>query len=294
MRCQMCGAPLASEPQLTPLPPLPAASNHEAPPALGGGPQGANPVSPLVEQAARFRAEREARAPSRALQFLLIGMPLAALFAVAPFVQFMGWFLSSLFHESGHCVAGWLMGQPTIPKISLEGHAMASAGEPMWVVRIAVVAGLVSLARMRWSGRPLAIALGALGIAYPLLLFTALGDVLFLAGGHLGELAMAAVCLWRAATEDACHHDGERAAYAMLGWYLIGDNVKLSFGLAFSESARQAYAANGSFGLTNDYIRIATEHLGTGVGTVGLISGMAALVVALAAITAGLKHVVRG
>ena len=73
--------------------------------------------------------------------------------------------------------------------------------------------------------------------------------------------------------------NAERAAYAMLGWTLCGDNIVLSFGLAFNPVTRAEYAANGSFGLTNDYLRLANEHLGISLGSVGFLMGAVALAV---------------
>jgi hypothetical protein len=87
--------------------------------------------------------------------------------------------------------------------------------------------------------------------------------------------------LWRCLDGEACHHDGERAAYGMVRWYLCGQNVILSFGLAFSQSARLDYAGSGSFGLTNDYIRLADNVLGVSLESVGLFTGVLAVLVPL-------------
>lgn len=295
--CELCGTPLRRHEPPPALPATPGAdasqgSGWSAPPLPSperSAPIGHGRPSSVLSAPREDPAERARRARSRAIQFLLLGLPLAGLFTVTPIVRFMGWFLSSLFHESGHALAGWFMGHPTIPKISLEGHAMASHGEAMWVVRAAVIAGTVALLRTQLSGARLRAVLTVIGALYAALILTPLGEVLFLTSGHMGELAMAAVCLWRAATEDACHHDAERAAYATLGWYLAIDNVVLSFGLAFSESARATYATSGSFGLTNDYLRLAQEHLGTGVAPVGALTGVMALAVVACAILAGLR-----
>ena len=65
----------------------------------------------------------------------------------------------------------------------------------------------------------------------------------------------------------------------VLGWFLLGKNVVLTGGLVFSEAARARYAANGSFGLTNDYLRLSHELLGWPLEAVGLLMSLAALAV---------------
>ena len=223
---------------------------------------------------------------AQGLQFLLIGIPVAYLFAITPMVQFMGWFLASLFHEFGHASAGWFMGFPSVPAISLSGHAAAVHGEAMLIVRVASFAAAVGVLRWLWTDARFIIATCALAAFYSGLIFTPLGEILFLTSGHLGELAAGGLCLWRALSDDACHHKAERLAYAMLGWFLCGRNIVLGFSLAFSAGARADYGSNGSFGLVNDYIRLAQEQLGVELPSVGLIMGVVALVVPAAIVAA--------
>lgn len=225
---------------------------------------------------------------NEALQFLLIGIPLAALFTVTPLVRFMGWFLATLAHEGGHA-AGWLMGFPTVPAISLAGEGVAVHGEPMTFLRSVIPAAIALLLYQTTVGKARALALGALGVVYPLLIFTGLGEMLFLVGGHGGELVIGAVFLWRAITANECHHSAERTAYGMLGWFLVGRNVWLGFSLAFSPAAHATYGSNGSYGLTNDYIRLAEESLGTTVGTVGFAMGVLSALIGSTALICALR-----
>lgn len=278
--CGMCGTPLGLSgarmdpgPRAGPSesPPEPASASHSG--SALGGPSIGTDRPPLSDRA-------------EGLQFLLIGIPIAYLFSVTPMVQFMGWFLASLFHEFGHSVAGWFMGFPSVPAISLSGHAAAVHGEALLIVRVASFAAALGALRWRWTGPKFFWASAALAAVYALLIFTRLGEVLFLTSGHLGELAAGGLCLWRALSDDACHHRAERLAYAMLGWFLIGRNISLGLGLAFSASARATYAGNGSFGLVNDYLRLANDELGVQVSTVGFAMGTVSLLVPIAAIAA--------
>ncbi len=80
---------------------------------------------------------------------------------------------------------------------------------------------------------------------------------------------MATVCVWRALTGGFTHNLLERGLYLVVSWYLVGSNVWLCGGLATSAAARAEYATSGSFGLTNDYIRLAEDVLGIGLSQVG-------------------------
>ncbi len=196
--------------------------------------------------------------------FFLVGALIAPLFAVGSFMPRFGWFLGALFHESGHTVTALAFGLPAFPAISLRGHAASLHQDQIIFMAFLLWAGLGYLT---WHLRHHRAALGALCIAmalYPAFAFTDAKEFLFLVGGHGGELAMATVCLWRALTGGFTHNPLERGLYSVLGWYLMGSNVWLCGSLATSAAARGSYAGNGSYGLTNDYIRLA-DVLGWGL-----------------------------
>ena len=94
---------------------------------------------------------------------------------------------------------------------------------------------------------------------YPVLAFTGVREAAFLFAGHLGELAFATYFLSRAVDGGFSGSAAERATHAMVGWFLVGRNVWLAGGLLWKESVRDWYAESGSFGLVNDYLRIARE-----------------------------------
>jgi len=219
--------------------------------------------------------------------WFLVGSPLALLFCAGPFMRQWGWFLGALFHESGHTVAGLAFGLPSFPTISLAGHAATMHGEQL----VAMVWLLcAALATITWTlrHRPFVCATLAIAtVAYPVLAFSSRIDTVFLLGGHLGELGFATLCLHRAITGGFTHSNAERAAYSVLGWFLVGSNVALCAGLAFSPSARAWYHSSGSYGLANDYVRLADRWDGTLAG-VGLLMMIVSTVpaVAVAAATA--------
>jgi len=121
---------------------------------------------------------------------------------------------------------------------------------------------LVAFAVWAWrEGRLRGLATGLL-VVWPLFTFVpGLRELGFLLSGHLGELTFAAVFLVRARTGIATENEAERPLYACLGWFLVARNVALTAGLVFSAHARARYMGNGSFGLRNDYTRVAQDVL---------------------------------
>ncbi|MHC4934241.1 MAG: hypothetical protein ACYTGV_18880, partial [Planctomycetota bacterium] len=205
------------------------------------------------------------------LMFVGIGALIAPIFTFTPFLSFMGWFLSSLVHETGHCAVAWAAGCPAIPAISLAGHAMARhSGQS--IALCFVIWALIGYLAWRWrETKPLHFGFIGLAAFYPLFAFTGLKEFFFLLGGHLGELTFAAVFFWRAMVGGFTKSSAERVAYATLGWFLVAGNVWLSGGLLFSEEVRAWYRVSGSFGLTNDYIRLARDVMGVGLGAVAFL-----------------------
>ena len=209
--------------------------------------------------------------------FLGVGAVTAPIFALTPILSYMGWFLGSLVHEMGHTAVAWFFGIPSFPAIRLDGHAATVHEQPVrlfaGVIWVALCAGAWRLfhghAGVRWG------ALAVVLVGYPLLALTSAREVLVLLGGHATELAIAAVFLWRGLSGGFTSSPVERGLFATVGWHLLGANLILSVGLVFSDAARDAYRGNGSFGITNDYIRVAN---GFADGSVPFVAGIMTLV----------------
>jgi hypothetical protein len=199
----------------------------------------------------------------------------------------MGWFLSSLVHEMGHAGFAWLCGMPAVPAISPIGHAAAVHGEQNLVL-VALAGGGLAYAAWRFlADHARWIALVLVAVIYPAVALTPAKELLFLFAGHAGELAFATLSLWKALDGGFTASKLERALYGTVGWYLAGKNVFLCVGLMTSASARVDYASNGSFGLTNDYIRAAEDVLGWRLESVALFMLVASLATIPAAILLG-------
>jgi hypothetical protein len=231
-----------------------------------------------------FAEESPARDPREPWIYLGVGALTAPLFALTPLVGFMGWFLASLAHEMGHCAVAWFFGMPAFPAISLEGHAASIHSEPSVVFALCVWAMLAGAAWRFLAGRARVIALALVAVIYPALAFTGAKECLHLLGGHGGELAFATICLWKTLDGGFTESRLERGLYGTVGWYLVGTNVRLCAGLMFSSSSREGYAESGSFGLTNDMIRVAEDVLGWRLQSVALLVLVAALAVLPAAL----------
>jgi hypothetical protein len=249
--------------------------------------------APYVPETAFRSPEPEAAAPRAprggALEpwlYLGIGIATAPVFALTPVLGYMAWFLASLVHEMGHAGLAWLCGMPAVPAIALDGHAAAMHGEPMAPLALTIWATLVAGTWRLLEGRARIVATALVALGHPLLAFTGLREVVHLLAGHGAELAFAALALWKALDGGFTRSRVERALYSTVGWMLLGRNASLCLGLIRSEAAREEYRGNGSFGLTNDYLRVSEEILGWPVERVAASMLLAALLVLPAALLA--------
>lgn len=260
--CGMCGELLRRTPAAAPLPGL----RHEMP----GPPPAAGDVGfdgdrhPDV-----LETPRVAGIPEHWF-YAFVGAALAPVLGLTPLLQYMGWFLRSLCHEMGHSTIALFFGMPAYPAIRIDGHAASIHQPQVMAIAVFVWAFVVWLVWLLRRNRPACIALAALALTYPLLAFTGAKELLHLLGGHLGELAFAAVFLWRALSGGFSRNPVERLLYGGVGWYLVGSNVRLCAGLAFSPNVRAWYEGSGSFGLTNDYLRISEDVLQVPLTTVAV------------------------
>lgn len=221
--------------------------------------------------------------------YLAIGLLTAPILTFTPLLQRMGWFLTSLFHETGHVVVAWFFGHPAVPAIRLDGHAAAVHGEQQFFLCILVLGSLGYLVYQFRQHKKLRVVFGAIALLYPLFAFTGAKEVLHLVGGHVGELTIAAVFFTRAISGGFTHSSAERGLYATVAWYLYGKNLYLCAGLAGSEEMRAWYRSSGSFGLKNDYIRLG-DLMGWSLSNVGALM----LLVSLTALPIAYKVTVTG
>jgi hypothetical protein len=154
---------------------------------------------------------------------------------------------------------GLFLGCPSIPAIRLDGHAAAVHQDQSRLLVGLVIGTFAGLAWRQRTDRGRLALWVALTAIYPLVALTEAREAAFLFAGHLGELAFATYFLAQAMRGGFSGSRAERATHAMVGWFLVGRNVWLAGGLLWKESVRDWYAESGSFGLVNDYLRIARE-----------------------------------
>ena len=215
---------------------------------------------------------------------LAAGLVLSPILTATPLLRYVAWFLSSLFHESGHCAMAILTGHSALPAIRLDGHAAATHGPQHTILTWATLIALIVCTWKFRDRRKLAIGLGALALVYPVLAWTSFGKIAFLGSGHLGELAFASYALACATTGGFTSSLAERIAHALLGFWLVGHNFMLFVGLATDSGARAVYASNGSFGMQNDLIRIAS-YMTTSLEAVAVCFAAVSLLVAPVTLT---------
>ncbi|MEM7205122.1 MAG: hypothetical protein AAF628_33015 [Planctomycetota bacterium] len=268
--CSMCGALRQREH----APPQPASRDErvEAAPVA---------VSPASSHPSSPGAGVDVRTP---LLLCGAGVLLAPLFGLTPLLRYMAWFLTSLTHEMGHCAAAWFCGCPAYPAIRLDGHAAAMHAEQMIVLAGVIWFALGAAAWHQRGDRWRGLGLGAATLLYPAVAFTGLRELVFLLAGHGGEIAFAMVFLWRALAGGFSHSMAERVAYSTLGWLLVGRNVILSLRLVLSPQGRADYASSGSFGLTNDYLRVADDVFGGPLELVAAPMGLLAVALPVATV----------
>ncbi len=200
----------------------------------------------------------------RALLFGLAGLPVGVAIYFVPGVWYVFWILAAIIHETGHTLISWFVGAPALPRLEIGGQGAATqALTPMptfqWLIwglliLAVIVDGFSNGIRRTWA------LLLVLTIVYPMLAFhDATRQTLFSIGGHLSELALASVFLWRGFTGRYVHHAADRFASSVVGWYLFVMDVWLFGGITFITTMRDNYTSGGSFGLENDLAFVAQQ-----------------------------------
>ena len=177
--------------------------------------------------------------------------------------QFVLQFIGTLVHELGHVLAGLAFGRIAVPALYLDGGGKAAIvfdpgpGAPILIAVLGAGAALRFL-----EGRNRLIALLAL-VPYVALGLTPGRDLVFAAGGHLGEIVWIGIAL------HLCLANGgisgtERVLYALSGWFLWIDRMKLFWTLRLNPNERIAYFDRGSaMGTVSDLLDLSVSGLGS-------------------------------
>ena len=249
--------------RLAPVDPPQPAGN--LPLGTGNLSQPAGDLPPRAGLLPETTAPRRILGMSQGTYYVVAGLVLAPVFTLTPYLRIVGWVFSAIVHETGHTLFALAVGCPAVPALSLTGHGAATIhGRQYVILALAVWAAIGWLAWCVFRNFPekwlRSLAIG-LAVAYPALAFhSTTRQMGHLLSGHLGELLVAGIFLWRSRTGLFTEEGFERLLYACLGWFLIFRNAYLCFGIAFLPSVYKWYYSSGSFGLTNDYVR-AADHV---------------------------------
>lgn len=197
------------------------------------------------------------------------GMLLALLTEAWPLLRVLVGHFVVLVHELGHALAGWLLGQPSLPAFDFRyggGVTLQRAPEPLLIAL--VYAGLLLLGWLFRENRLSLALVVATVVAYSACVFTSAGEVVIIAMGHGAELFFAGLFLHRALSGSACHHVVERAAYAWIGFHVVFHDLRFSWNLLTSPFQRELYADAKGGGHWMDFSRLANEFFGVSLETV--------------------------
>lgn len=183
-----------------------------------------------------------------------LGAGAAAVVVQVPLLRFVFSYLTTLVHEMGHALTGWLYGYPSIPAFDfVYGGGITSHTQRAPWLAVAVQAGLVALLWLfRRNPASLALALGANAL-YALTAWTDAHEAVITAMGHGSELIIAGIFVHRALSGRACHHGAERATYAFAGFFITFDNLRFAYLLASSPYHRAVYEGSKGGGHWMDF-----------------------------------------
>lgn len=231
-------------------------------------------VKPTVTGARTLRATQSQRASTSAkgIEALLIGLVLAiVLFNVGFFkVLFHGALI--LVHEVGHAITHWAFGRPAIPTVNLlYGGGVTLTFGQIWLLNGVIYLGIAYLVyRLRnypqWQG-----VVGLLTLLYTYCLLTSTNRMLSVLMGHGLEVVAIAVCLFLAATGYFCRIPGDRAIYAMLGFFILFSDVEFAWKLMHDADFRDWYEGGIGGVIDNDFVILANEYFQVNLSQVASI-----------------------
>lgn len=204
---------------------------------------------------------------------LALGAVIAGVVFRFPLLRFITSTMLTLVHETGHAIAGWLLGYPSIPAFDfVYGGGVTMRHDRVVLLPILVVATLAYNAHRLWAnrrGRRLVLAI--LVVYCAMASSHAAQEIVITAAGHGGELLFAAIFLHRALSGRGCRLPIERPLYGFLACFVLASDLGFAWNLATSVDAQRLYADAKGGGHWMDFSRLAIEWFGTSVPRVALM-----------------------
>ncbi|MBK5254672.1 MAG: hypothetical protein JJE39_01425 [Vicinamibacteria bacterium] len=184
-----------------------------------------------------------------------IGFGMAVALTFFPFLSFILSPLTTMVHEIGHTVVLWLFGYSAIPAFDFGngGGVTMSDLERSVLIVWAWVAGWLILAWWQKEKPGVLIALAGAAVGY-FLMYNGTGEVLAITlGGHGGEIAFAALFLYRGLTGWGCKVEAERPLYAFLAFMILFAGIRLGNSL-LGPTIERTWYLQGKGGIDNDLV----------------------------------------
>jgi hypothetical protein len=196
--------------------------------------------------------------PLRALLVLGVGLAVGlVIVSSGNVVNLIIHTLTTLAHELGHAVAGWMLGRPSLPAFDFRyGGGVTAVGNRSPLLLGGYAAALIALLWLLRRQRRGCTVLASVGLAIFALALSDAGLIVIVSAGHDGEVVLAAIFLYRALSGVAVVSGGERWLYAIVGWTVLLHSIVMCWTVAFDESAKERYFM-GKGGIDNDFVVIA-------------------------------------
>lgn len=241
-------------------------------PDKSGSALGVKPSVTRVRSPSSSTKPQPTSSSAKGIEALLIGLVLAiVLFNVGFFkVLFHGALI--LVHEVGHAITHWAFGRPAIPTVNiLYGGGITLTLGQFWLLNVVIYLGITYLVYQlrgypRWQG-----IVGLLTLIYTYCLLTPTNLMLSVLMGHGLEVVAIAVCLFLATTGYFCRIPGDRAIYAMLGFFIFFSDVEFAWKLMHDADFRNWYEGGIGGVIDNDFVILANDYFRVNLSQVAAV-----------------------
>ena len=199
---------------------------------------------------------------------VLTGLVLAVLlFILGPLKLLFRGFLV-LVHEVGHALTHWLFGRPAILMIDFAfgGGITLSFEQSRLILGLIylAIAYLIWLCRVYPRLQGILVLLSGL---YSFCLFTSWNLILSTFMGHGMEILAIFICLYLSISGYFCRMGGDRAIYAMLGFFTLFSDLQFSWQLLYDLDFQSWYGEGKGGVIDNDLVILASDYFNTDLST---------------------------
>ncbi len=252
--------------QVTPAaPPLP----HNKP---GAGPSIPNHEQDDPEHPSEIPGDPEPRTMDKTA-WIILGV--SVFFSLAlmyfPLMKHIFMTFTTLVHEMGHTIFGWLFAYPSLPAFDIRyggGVTMTmKRSAPLLLLIYAALLGLIFIYRNNLLTVSILVCLIVL---HGVLSYGSGHDVLILFMGHGTELLIAMIFIYRALSSAAVVHTVERPLYGIIGFFIFFSDISFAYKLYSSHIERHFYERAKGGGHWMDFSRISEDYLHVSLESVAL------------------------